>query len=212
MSINLQKGQKIDLTKGGGGLSRIMVGLGWDEAQPAPQQSSGGFFGLFKSQPQQQTQDIDCDASAILLNSNGKLYGNNTNDCCVYFGNLSHYSGAIQHQGDNLTGAGDGDDEQIMVDLSRVPSDVAKIVFVVNIYDANKRGQHFGMIQNAFIRLVNLANHSEICKFNLSENYYGMTGMVVGEIYRYNGEWKFNAIGQPVKEASRLQSLLNLYA
>lgn len=210
MSINLQKGQKIDLTKGGGGLSRIMVGLGWDEAQPAPQQS-GGFFSLFKSQSQ-QTQDIDCDASAILLNANGKLYGREAKDCCVYFGNLSHYSGAIQHQGDNLTGAGDGDDEQIMVDLKRVPEDVAKIVFVVNIYDANVRGQHFGMIQNAFIRLVNLENNSEICKFNLSDNYYGMTGMVVGEIYRYNGEWKFNAIGQPVKEASRLQSLINMYA
>lgn len=212
MSINLQKGQKIDLTKGGGGLSRIMVGLGWDEAQPAPQQSSGGFFGRFRNQPRQQTQDIDCDASAILLNANGKLYGTTANDFCVYFGNLSHPSGAIQHQGDNLTGEGDGDDEQIMVDLSRIPADVAKIVFVVNIYDANVRGQHFGMIQNAFIRLVNLANNSEICKFNLSENYYGMTGMVVGEIYRYNGEWKFNAIGQPVKDASRLQSLIDLFA
>lgn len=210
MSINLQKGQKIDLTKGGG-LSRVMVGLGWDEAQSVSQQNSSGFFGLFKSQPKQQIQDIDCDASAILLNENGKLYGKGINDCCVYFGNLLHYSGAIQHQGDNLTGAGDGDDEQIMVDLSRVPIDVAKIVFVVNIYDANVRGQHFGMIQNAFIRLVNLTNNLEICKFNLSENYYGMTGMVVGEIYRYNGGWKFNAIGQPVKEASRLQSLLNLY-
>lgn len=111
-----------------------------------------------------------------------------------------------------MTGAGEGDDEQIMVDLNRVPADVAKIVFVVNIYDANVRGQHFGMIQNAFIRLVNLENNAEICKFNLSENYYGMTGMVVGEIYRYNREWKFNAIGQPVKEASRLQLLLNMYA
>ena len=127
------------------------------------------------------------------------------------FGNLTHSSGAIVHQGDNLTGAGDGDDEQIMVDLTRVPQDVFKIVFVVNIYDANVRGQHFGMIQNAFIRLVNLSNNSEICRFNLSENYYGMTGMVVGEIYRYNGEWKFNAIGQPVQDASRLQSLLNLF-
>lgn len=210
MGINLQKGQKIDLTKGGGGLSRIMVGLGWDEAQPAHQQSGGGLFGLFKSQPQ-QAQNIDCDASAILLNANGKLYGSEANDCCVYFGNLSHYSGAIQHQGDNLTGAGDGDDEQIMINLSMVPADVAKIVFVVNIYDANVRNQHFGMIQNAFIRLVNLTNNSEICRFNLSENYFGMTGMVVGEIYRYNGEWKFNAVGQPVKDASRLQSLLNLY-
>ncbi len=207
MGINLQKGQKIDLTKGGGGLSRIMVGLGWDEAQPVQQR--GGFLGLFKSQP--QTQDIDCDASAILLNADGKVYGRDIKDFCVYFGNLSHYSGAIVHQGDNLTGAGEGDDEQIMVDLNRVPSDVAKIVFVVNIYDASVRGQHFGMIQNAFIRLVNLANNSEICRFNLSENYFGMTGMVVGEIYRYNGEWKFNAIGQPVKEASRLQNLINMY-
>ena len=211
MGINLQKGQKIDLTKGGSGLSHIMVGLGWDEVRPTPQPSSGGFMGLFKSQPQPQTQDIDCDASVILLDANGKLYGNDTNDYCVFFGNLSHYSGAIQHRGDNLTGAGDGDDEQIMVDLNRVPADVAKIVFVVNIYDANVRGQHFGMIQNAFIRLVNLTNNSEICRFNLSENYYGMTGMVVGEIYRYNGEWKFNAIGQPVQEASRLQSLIDLY-
>lgn len=203
MSINLQKGQKIDLTKGGGGLSRIMVGLGWDEAQPAQR---GGFFSR-----SQQTEDIDCDASAILLNSNGKVYGSHTNDFCVYFNNLRHYSGAIQHMGDNLTGAGEGDDEQIMVELNRVPADVAKIVFVVNIYDASVRHQHFGMIRNAFIRLVNLTNGSEICRFDLSENYSGMTGMVAGEIYRYNGEWKFNAIGQPVREASRLQSLINMY-
>ena len=209
MSINLQKGQKIDLTKGSRGLSRIMVGLGWDEALPANQQSGGGFFGLFKSQ--QVPQSIDCDASAIVLNANGKLYRNDVESGCVYFHNLSLFGGAIQHQGDNLTGEGEGDDEQIMVDLSRIPQDVSKIVFVVNIYDANVKGQHFGMIQNAFIRLVNLANNSEICKFDLSENYSGMTGMVVGEIYRYNGEWKFNAIGQPVKEASRLGSLIRLY-
>lgn len=209
MGINLQKGQKIDLTKGGAGLTGVMVGLGWDEAAPQ-QQSSGGFLGLFKSQPQ-QTPDIDCDASAILLNADGKLVGTDAKSSCVYFGNLRHWSDAIIHQGDNLDGKGEGDDEQIFVDLPRVPQEIQKIVFVVNIYDANVKGQHFGMIQNAFIRLVNLANNSEICKFNLSENYYGMTGMVVGEIYRYNGEWKFNAIGQPVKEASRLQSLLNLY-
>ncbi len=209
MSINLQKGQKIDLTKGGSGLSRVMVGLGWDEAQAAPQQG-GGLFGLFKSQPA-EPQPIDCDASAILLNANGKLYGRAADDCVVYFGNLTHSSGAIVHQGDNLTGEGDGDDEEIMVNLSMVPADVDKIVFVVNIYDANVRHQHFGMIRNAFIRLVDMSNNSEICRFNLSENYSGMTGMVVGEIYRRNGEWKFNAIGQPVQEASRLQSLLNLY-
>lgn len=209
MGINLQKGQKIDLTKGGAGLTGVMVGLGWDEAVPQ-QQSSGGFWGLFKSQSQ-QTQDIDCDASAILLDANGKLFGSDADSSCVYFGNLRHWSDAIVHQGDNLTGAGDGDDEQIFVNLPRVPQEIQKIVFVVNIYDANVREQHFGMIKNAFIRLVNTQNQQEICRFNLSENYYGMTGMVVGELYRYNGEWKFNAIGQPVKEASRLQSLVNLY-
>ncbi len=205
MAINLQKGQKIDLTKGGRGLTGVMVGLGWDEVQK-PQ--SGGLFGMFKAQ---QPQDIDCDASAILLGANGRIYGNKAEDFLVYYGNLSHWSGAIVHMGDNLTGGGDGDDEQIMVDLTRIPSDVARVVFVVNIYDANVRGQHFGMIQNAFIRLVDLNNGQEICRFNLSDNYYGMSGLVVAEIYRYNGEWKFNAIGQPVQEASRVDNMVGLY-
>lgn len=208
MSINLKKGQKIDLTKGGSGLSRIMVGLGWDEAQPA---QGGGAFGLFKSKSQPK-YEFDCDASVILLNEMGKLYGSNAKDCLVYFGNLKHSSESIIHNGDNLTGAGDGDDEQITVDLSLLPTGVDKLVFVVNIYDGEKRNQHFGMIENAFIRLVDLRNGSEICRFNLTEDYSGMTGMIVGEIYRYKGEWKFNAIGQPVKDAGRLQSLVNLYA
>ena len=204
MSINLQKGQKIDLTKGGGGLRQIMVGLGWDEAQ-----QSGGFFkSLFGAQP----QAIDCDASVILCGANGKIISGDASQCCVYFGNLRHSSGAIVHQGDNLTGAGDGDDEQIMVDLPRVPANIEKMVFVVNIYDGRARNQHFGMIQNAFIRLVDMDKRTEICKFNLSENYNNMTGLVVGEIYRRNGEWKFNAIGQPVQEASRLDSLIRMYA
>lgn len=199
MGINLQKGQKIDLTKGGGGLRQVMVGLGWDEAE-----QPRGFFAP-KPQP------IDCDASAILCGANGRIVGNDISQCCVYFGNLRHPSGAIIHQGDNLTGEGDGDDEQIMVNLPMVPSQVDKIVFVVNIYDARKRNQHFGLIRNAFIRLVDMDHHTEICRFNLSENYNNMTGLVVGEIYRKNGEWKFNAIGQPVQEASRLDSLIQLY-
>lgn len=202
MAINLQKGQKIDLTKGNEGLSRIMVGLGWDEVQ-----KNSGFLGIFSSQP----QDIDCDASAILCDANGKLISSDVKTACVFYGNLKHSSGAIVHQGDNLTGAGDGDDEQIFVDLQRVPQNISKIVFVVNIYDANVRKQHFGLVKNAFIRLVNCANNSEICRYNLSENYDGMTGLVVGEIYRYNGEWKFNAIGQPVREASRINNLLQMY-
>lgn len=198
MSINLQKGQKIDLTKGGTGLKHIMVGLGWDEAQ---QNSSSGFLGLFKSKP----QDIDCDASAILCDANGKYMD------LVYYRNLQLSNGSIVHQGDNLTGAGDGDDEQIMVDLSKVSTSIGKIVFVVNIYSASDRKQHFGMIQNAFIRLVDMDENNEICRYNLSENYYGMEGLIVGEIYRYNGEWKFNAIGQPVKSASHVDKLTAMY-
>ena len=199
MGINLQKGQKIDLTKGGSGLSQVMVGLGWDEVQ-----RSGGFFAP-------KPQDIDCDASVILCGADGKVLPGGPEQCLVYFGNLRHPSGAIVHQGDNLTGAGDGDDEQIMVNLNAIPANVDKLVFVVNIYDARARNQHFGLVQNAFIRLVNMSNNSEICRFNWSENYNNMTGLVVGEIYRKNGEWKFNAIGQPVQEASRLESLIQLY-
>lgn len=206
MGINLQKGQKINLTKGGGtGLRQVMVGLGWDEA---PRSGGGGLIeSLFGSQP----QPIDCDASVILCGANGRLVSSEVAKSCVYFGNLKHSSGAIVHQGDNLTGEGDGDDEQIKVNLQQVPSNIDKMVFVVNIYDARVRKQHFGMIRNAFIRLVDMDNRTEICRFNLSENYNNMTGLVVGEIYRKNGEWKFNAIGQPVQEASRLDSLIQLY-
>lgn len=206
MGINLQKGQKINLTKGGGtGLRQVMVGLGWDEA---PRSGGGGLIEcLFGSQP----QPIDCDASVILCGANGRLVSSEVSKSCVYFGNLKHSSGAIVHQGDNLTGEGDGDDEQIKVNLQQVPSNIDKMVFVVNIYDARVRKQHFGMIRNAFIRLVDMDNRTEICRFNLSENYNNMTGLVVGEIYRKNGEWKFNAIGQPVQEASRLDSLIQLY-
>ena len=199
MTVNLQKGQKISLVKPGAGLKKIMVGLGWDEVR-----QKRGFFAP-------KPKDIDCDASVILCGADGRLVSPDIQKCCVYFGNLRHSSGAIVHQGDNLTGAGEGDDEQIMVDLPAVPANVDKLVFVVNIYDANVRGQHFGMVRNAFIRLVDLSNNSELCRFNLTEDYSGMTGLVVGEIYRRNGEWKFNAIGQGVANASRLASLINMY-
>ena len=135
MSVSLQKGQKVNLSKEHAGLAKVIVGLGWDEAKPS---GGGGLFGaLFGSSSHQA---IDCDASAIML-KNGK------------------------------------------------------IVIVVNIYQAVKRKQHFGMIQNAFIRLVDARNNKEMCKYNLTENYSGMTAMIFGEIYRYNGEWKFNAVG-----------------
>ena len=189
MSINLQKGQKIDLTKGGTGLKHIMVGLGWDEAQ---QSSSGGFLGLFKSKP----QDIDCDASAILCDANGKYMD------LVYYRNLQLSNGSIVHQGDNLTGAGDGDDEQITVDLANITNNVEKIIFVVNIFDCISRKQDFGLIKNAYIRLVDESTGKEICKYNLSDDYVGKTAMVFAEVYKKDGEWKFNAIGQGTNDTS----------
>lgn len=204
MSISLQKGQKVSLSKESAGLSKVIVGLGWDEAAPKLNEKKGGFFSsIFGSGTGGSMQSvggdtIDCDASAFLLQG-GRL--TNKNDI-VYYGNLTHMSGAVMHMGDNLTGAGEGDDEQIVVDLNAVPNQYDKIMITVNIYHAVQKNQHFGMIQNAFIRLVDARNNKEICKFNLTESYPGITAMVFGEIYRHNGEWKFNAIGQGTTDAS----------
>lgn len=186
MSVNLQKGQKVDLTKGNAGLRTLVVGLGWDEAPKK--------FSLFGK----RSEDIDCDASAILISeSTGKLSGPVD---VVYYGQLIHRSGSVRHCGDNLTGAGDGDDEQIIVELNKVPAEFSKIVFVVTIYQAAERRQNFGLIQNAFIRIVDADKGTELCKYNLSENYDGKTAMIFGEVYRYNGEWKFGAIGEPTND------------
>ena len=194
MSISLQKGQKVNLSKDNAGLSKVVIGLGWDEVERKR--------GLFAPKP----QEIDCDASALLL-SGGKV---TRKEDLVFFGDLRHDSGAIQHMGDNLTGAGEGDDEQIVVDLSRIPAQYDRIVIVVNIYQAVERRQHFGMIRNAFIRLVDDRNNNEMCKYNLTEDYSGMTAMVFGEVYRHNGEWKFNAIGQGTNDRS-IGELANRY-
>src|SRR4051794_15856302 len=165
MAINLQKGQRVDLTKTNPGLSKIMVGLGWDPVKTG----GGGFFGsLFGGGNSSAT--VDCDASVMLLGANDKLQNNND---VVYFGNLKSRDGSVQHSGDNLTGDGDGDDEQILVDLSKVPATIQKLVFVVNIYDAVKRKQHFGMIQNAFIRIVNPNSQQELLHYSLTDNYSG---------------------------------------
>ena len=174
MPINLTKGQKVDLTKGNPSLTKIVVGLGWD----VNVYDSGAAF--------------DLDAAAFMTNSAGKCP---TEKEFVFYGNLEHVSGSVKHMGDNLTGEGDGDDEQIVVDLARVPAEYDRIVLVVNIYQAVQRRQHFGMIQNAFIRIVDARNNQEMCRYNLSENYDNMTAMIFGEVYRNNGEWKFNAIG-----------------
>lgn len=183
MSVNLQKGQKVDLTKENTGLKSLVVGLGWDEAKR-------GFFS--------RQRDIDCDASVIMITeSTGKL---NTPNDVVYYGNLSHSSGAVRHCGDNLTGEGDGDDEQIIVELNKIPQTYSKLIFVVTIYQARERKQHFGMIKNAFIRVVDADTGTELCKYNLSENYEGKTAMIFGEVYRYKNEWKFGAIGEPTND------------
>ena len=186
MAVSLQKGQKVSLSKETPGLSRVIVGLGWDEAKPAKR----GLFGLGG-----RTQAIDCDASALVC-VNGKIQ--NTKDV-VFYNNLTHPSGAVKHLGDNLTGAGEGDDEQIVIDLDKLPAQYDRVVLVVTIYQARERGQQFGMIQNSFIRLVDARNNQEICRYNLKEQYDGATAVVFGEVYRHGGEWKFNAIGQPLQ-------------
>ena len=186
MSRNLKKGQKISLSKENAGLSEVVVGLGWDEAK----QKSG----LFSAKP----KPIDCDAFAILL-TGGRLA--DTSDI-VYFANKNHSSGSVIHTGDNLTGAGSGDDEQIIVKLDKVPPQYDRIVIAVNIYSAEHRKQHFGMIQNAFIRIVDAKTNNEMCIYNLTEDYSGQTAMAFGEVYRHNGEWKFNAIGQGTDDNS----------
>jgi len=182
MAISLVKGQKVDLTKGNAGLSKVIVGLGWD-----PAQTKGGFFGMKKA------ANVDCDASALLLDANGKLSGEK-NLVCFY--NKQSGCSSVVHTGDNITGEGDGDDEQIIVQLDRVPATIHKILCVVNIYECESRRQDFGMIKSAFIRIVNPANNQELIRFNLTDDYSGKTALVVGELYRHNGEWKFNAIGE----------------
>lgn len=204
MSVNLQKGQRVDLTKGNTSLKKIMVGLGWDEAGNSDSVKKGLFASL---RGNKQTQAIDCDASVFLLDENNKLKSKSN---IIYFGNLTHSSGAVKHMGDNLTGSGEGDDEQIIINLSDVPSSCNKLLFVVNIYQAKQRNQHFGMIENAFIRIDDVDTNKELCKFNLSEDYSNMTAVIFGEVYRQGNDWKFNAIGEANTDAG-LQELSNRY-
>ena len=190
MSVNLVKGQKVNLSKQRNGLSKVMVGLGWKEvkSQTFSNVSSGFSF---------DDDSIDCDAIAFLLDNNGKIA---KKEDVVYFSNLEHFTGCVVHQGDNLTGNDNGmDAEQIMINLSRLPAEYERIIILVSIYDATIKKQHFGMIQNAYMRLVDAETNNELCIYNLSENYDGMTSLVFGEIYRSSEGWKYNAIGQPLK-------------
>ncbi|CCL11034.1 Stress response protein SCP2 [Clostridioides difficile] len=200
MSINLSKGDKIDLKKSNPGLSNILVGLGWDPVQ----QSGGGFF---KSLFGGGQADIDCDASVFMLNQEGKLSGIKD---LIYFGNLKSVCKSVLHTGDNLTGEGTGDDEQILVNLDKVPSNIHKLLFVVNIYNCVDRKQHFGMIENAYIRVEDQGNKKEIAKYNLSDNYSEKTTLIVGAIYRKDGSWQFKAIGEGTKDAGLKEVMQNL--
>ena len=174
MAVSLKKGQKVDLTKTNPGLKEILIGLGWDTNK-----YDGG-------------AEFDLDAAAFLLGASGKV---NSDDDFIFYQNLKHASGAVEHLGDNLTGAGEGDDEQIKIDLSKVPENVDKIDFTVTIYEADERKQNFGQVENAFIRVVNVATGEELIRYDLGEDFSIETAVVIGELYRNKGEWKFNAIG-----------------
>ena len=174
MGVSLGKGGNVSLSKEAPGLTAVTVGLGWDVRT-----TSGA--------------DFDLDASAILCSSAGRVLAD---DYFVFYNNLRSPDGSVQHLGDNLTGGGDGDDEQINVNLVTVPAGVDKIVFPVSIYDAETRQQNFGQVNNAFIRVVNQTGGIEITRYDLSEDASTETAMVFGELYRHGAEWKFRAVGQ----------------
>ncbi|WP_354638821.1 TerD family protein [Kitasatospora camelliae] len=174
MGVSLAKGGNVSLTKEAPGLTAVIVGLGWDVRS-----TSGA--------------DFDLDASALLCGESGRVL---TDKHFVFYNNLTSPDGSVEHSGDNLTGGGDGDDEQIRVDLAAVPPTVTKVVFPVSIYDADNRGQSFGQVRNAFIRVVNAADGGEVARYDLTEDASTETAMVFGELYRNGAEWKFRAIGQ----------------
>ena len=174
MAVNLSKGQKVDLTKSNPGLNRILIGLGWDTNR-----YDGGY-------------DFDLDASAFLLGANGKCTSDSD---FIFYGNTTHPSGGVQHAGDNRTGDGEGDDEQIHVELNKVPANIERIAVTVTIYEADVRRQNFGQVSNAYVRIVDENTNTEIVRYDLEEDFSIETALVVGELYRHNGEWKFNAIG-----------------
>jgi tellurium resistance protein TerD len=174
VGVSLSKGGNVSLTKAAPGLTGVVVGLGWDVRT-----TTGA--------------DFDLDASAILAGVNGKVVSDSH---FVFFNNLQSPDGSVEHLGDNLTGEGEGDDEQVRVDLSTVPGEVDKVVFAVSIYEGNTRGQSFGQVRNAFIRVVNSADNNELTRYDLSEDASTETAMVFGELYRNGAEWKFRAVGQ----------------
>lgn len=188
MGVSLQKGQKVDLTKGNPGLSKIVIGLGWDTNK-----YDGG-------------QSFDLDASAFLLSATGKV---SSDLDFIFYNNLTGGNNSVIHTGDNRTGEGDGDDEQIKVDLNVIPTSISKVTFTCTIHDAEARKQTFGQVSNAFIRVVDELTNQEILRYDLGEDFSIETALVFGEIYRNGSEWKFNAIGQGYQGG--LKSLCNSF-
>lgn len=186
MAVNLKKGQRVNLTSDSNRVAGVIVGLGWDSAKDG-------------------SKNVDCDASAILCGLDGKAFD------VIYFGKMRSENDAIIYTGDSQTGDGNGDNERIYVNFTKLPQNVGKIVIAANIYDAKAKRQHFGMINNAFVRVLNWKTQVEICRFNLTDNYSGMTGIIAAEIYRFGDGWDFATSGKAIQEASRLQSIVKLY-
>jgi stress protein len=174
MPVNLQKGQKVSLTKENPGLNNVLVGIGWD----VNRFDTGG--------------DFDLDSAAFMLTDTGRV---SSQDDFIFFGNLAHPSGSVRHMGDNLTGVGDGDDEQIRIELSKVPANISRIAFTVTIYDADSRHQNFGQVSNAYVRIMDESTGAELLRYDLGEDFSIETAAVFGELYKNGAEWKFNAIG-----------------
>lgn len=174
MSVSLSKGGNVSLSKSAPGLTKLVIGLGWDT------RSTDG-------------SEFDLDGSAFLLTSNGKVRSDSD---FIFYNNLAAADGSVEHTGDNRTGEGDGDDESLIVHLDKLPASIDKIAVTVTIHEAESRKQSFGQVSNAFIRCVNSDNNQEIARFDLTEDASTETAMIFGEIYRHNGEWKFRAVGQ----------------
>ena len=174
MALSLSKGGNLSLTKEAPGMTKVLVGLGWDA------RSTDG-------------QDVDLDASAFLLKADGKVRADSD---FIFYNQLKSTDGSVEHTGDNRTGEGDGDDEAIKIDLSKVPVDVDKIAISVTIHEADARRQNFGQVRNAFIRLVNQDNNNEVVRYDLAEDASTETAMIFAELYRNGAEWKFRAVGQ----------------
>lgn len=190
MSISLSKGQRVSLDKVAPGLTAVFIGLGWDVNL-----TDTGV-------------DFDLDASVFLLNSQEKLI---SDEHFIFYNNLTSPDPdkSVKHMGDNLTGEGEGDDEVIIVDLRKVPSDVQRIVITVTIHEAEKRGQNFGQVRNAFVRLVNVETKEEVIRYDLEEDFSVETALIMAELYRKQGEWRVNAVGAGYQGG--LQALLNRY-